>query len=221
MDGAEASAPAGHDEGSAGSVVCIRCGYDLRGHSGDPCICPECGHQNSLADVRIPEKLIEKELRQLETTPTACIVGFGLCVTGVIFFALGTFAAGLIVGGIGSLVWLTCSVYFGMMCGFRHGWLAVLLWFHLASILTVFVLAAVTFALMALYVYELIPEWALLVIMIVIGLGGMFSTTRRLVFGVCSSLGCGRVSGPYEHARARLGCVYRETAVRRVAKTTK
>ena len=32
-------------------LYCLQCGYNLRGLSGDPRRCPECGHMNPLGDI--------------------------------------------------------------------------------------------------------------------------------------------------------------------------
>lgn len=44
---------------------CLRCGYNLRGLPGDPIRCPECGHDNTVADLRLPPNVLERKLKDL------------------------------------------------------------------------------------------------------------------------------------------------------------
>jgi hypothetical protein len=47
-------------------LYCLKCGYNLRGLSGDPVRCPECGYDNPIADVEIPADLIAAQLKKME-----------------------------------------------------------------------------------------------------------------------------------------------------------
>lgn len=53
-------------------LYCLECGYNLRGQSGDPRRCSECGHHNSVEDLEVPAKLIRRALRQLESGAALC-----------------------------------------------------------------------------------------------------------------------------------------------------
>ena len=55
-----------------GELYCLTCGYNLRGLSGDPVRCPECGELNDLGSVHIPANLIKRALLNMETAPTLC-----------------------------------------------------------------------------------------------------------------------------------------------------
>ncbi|MCK6484824.1 MAG: hypothetical protein HUU22_08215 [Phycisphaerae bacterium] len=57
----------------ARDTVCLRCGYNLRGLSGDPVRCPECGSLNPRDDVRVRDEEISRELLAMETWPAACV----------------------------------------------------------------------------------------------------------------------------------------------------
>lgn len=46
---------------------CLGCGYNLRGLSGDPIRCPECGRANSAKELDLPARTISAQLKQLET----------------------------------------------------------------------------------------------------------------------------------------------------------
>lgn len=82
-------------------VFCLQCGYNLRGLSGDPIRCPECGYNNDLGVASIPADLIRTTLHQMETYPTWCVVmSLGLAFM-VIPAATGNPAA-LLLAGIGA-----------------------------------------------------------------------------------------------------------------------
>ena len=55
------------------NIYCLQGGYNLRGLSGDPVRCPECGEKNSLGSAAIPARYIESALRNMNTTPTRCV----------------------------------------------------------------------------------------------------------------------------------------------------
>lgn len=50
-------------------LYCVSCGYNLRGLSTDPRRCPECGHENSVADLLVPAEAIAGALSHLEAAP--------------------------------------------------------------------------------------------------------------------------------------------------------
>lgn len=54
-------------------LFCLSCGYNLRGLSGDPVRCPECGNDNPLEAILTPAATIAGQLRRLETAPTLCV----------------------------------------------------------------------------------------------------------------------------------------------------
>ena len=54
-------------------LYCLVCGYNLRGLSGDPVRCPECGDFNDRTELGIPQPVIKAALNQMETTPTVCV----------------------------------------------------------------------------------------------------------------------------------------------------
>ena len=41
-------------------LYCLECGYNLRGHSGDPRRCPECFHLNSVGDAELSAEMISR-----------------------------------------------------------------------------------------------------------------------------------------------------------------
>ena len=62
-------------------LYCLRCGYNLRGLSGDPVRCPECAFLNPLGDAEIPAALISRQLKRMETAPASCVA----CVLAFVF----------------------------------------------------------------------------------------------------------------------------------------
>jgi hypothetical protein len=48
-------------------LYCLTCGYNLRGLSGDPLRCPECGNPNDLGTAAIPAEMIRRAMRGMET----------------------------------------------------------------------------------------------------------------------------------------------------------
>ena len=67
-------------------LYCLSCGYNLRGLSGDPINCPECGSLNPVGDVEIPAPIIAEQLRKMETSPAICLAAvlvFGMYVETV------------------------------------------------------------------------------------------------------------------------------------------
>lgn len=59
-------------------LPCLDCGYDLRGQSGDPVRCPECGVVNRLADLLVNDERIRRRLRRMETGPALCVASITL-----------------------------------------------------------------------------------------------------------------------------------------------
>jgi len=135
--------PAVHDY----NLYCLTCGYNLRGLSGDPIRCPECGNLNPVGDVELPAPIIDRQLRNMETAPTVCVaavlfglpsvawsvrllvaaVRHGYSLDGVIF--LGT------TGVLCAIVWTASMVVFRKSCVGKPGWGGVLLHYHLYGLL--------------------------------------------------------------------------------------
>jgi hypothetical protein len=122
-------------------LYCLQCGYNLRGHSGDPRRCPECGHLNPMGDLEIPAELITKQLERMETAPTACVAAFSLVVLCTILWFY------LIIGESREflpLLCLFCTIQifsiilwiwginrFKAACLGRPGWFSLLVKYHI------------------------------------------------------------------------------------------
>ncbi len=119
------------------NIYCLQCGYNLRGLSGDPVRCPECGEKNCLGSAAIPARQIEMAQRSMETTPTWC-VAFSL-PAGLFLYGASlridseSVRICLTIGTVCLLLWWwlcrkTKSEFHG-----RPGWRRVLVSFHVAA----------------------------------------------------------------------------------------
>jgi len=66
-------------------LYCLECGYNLRGLSGDPRRCPECGHDNPMSELTLPAEIIKEQLKRMETAPTACVAA--ILIAGLFYLA--------------------------------------------------------------------------------------------------------------------------------------
>jgi hypothetical protein len=146
-------------------LYCLSCGYNVRGLTGNPVRCPECGDENERAALRLPAPLIKAALRKMETVPTACV---GTAVIGYLFGSMGLliwlleerrvlgtragpFVLGcLVVTGICAVLWPVACVHMRRSFDAQPGWTRVLGGFHLAGFL------------LTLY-YPLLLAWAMIV----------------------------------------------------------
>jgi uncharacterized membrane protein len=128
-------------------IYCLKCGYNLRGLSGDPRRCPECFYMNPMGDVIIPAELISVQLRRMETAPATGVLCLAiLLVASVPFFVLlpeflrnkppngpEPCCCGLpmLVALVG---WVTSVVKFRDSCKNRPGWPRVFLRYHLLGL---------------------------------------------------------------------------------------
>ena len=85
----------------------MQCGYNLRGLSGDPVTCPECGFLNPRRKPPSVAYHIENRRRSLESSLGVSVIGqlgvgaaIILATTGLVWDALAAFAA-----GIGAFIW--------------------------------------------------------------------------------------------------------------------
>jgi hypothetical protein len=121
-------------------LYCLHCGYNLRGLSGDPRRCPECGESSPLSELTLPAQAIATQLRGMETRPTAC-VGLALLLTLVLLISGPVLVAsgfsGREIACSSSLVvilgicWLVQVQESQSACMGKPGWGQVLLEYHL------------------------------------------------------------------------------------------
>ncbi|MGQ9649493.1 MAG: hypothetical protein ACUVXJ_05250 [Phycisphaerae bacterium] len=128
------------DELTDVDLYCLHCGYNLRGLSGDPRRCPECGLFSPLSAMTLPAEAITAQLRRMETWPTLCIVfvlllmfsltlgGLALAVSGPTKEVCAALALPVLI-----LVplWLHGVSRFSSACMDKPGWWSVLVEYHL------------------------------------------------------------------------------------------
>lgn len=115
-------------------LYCVFCGYNLRGLTGNPTRCPECGGFNDRSVIAVPAQFIRGELRKMETAPTTCVgvsVIASLLVLPLLF--LGELIAPCLIIACAALLWLPPYFYMKKVFDNQHGWRSILLDFHLAT----------------------------------------------------------------------------------------
>lgn len=142
-------------QATAGGVIavdlyCLKCGYNLRGLSGDPCRCPECGNLNPRGDMELPAALISRQLREMESGPAYCVgamlllvlLGIGTLVAPAGFLT-GFFSAGLVLFWGGAIGWCIGVAMFRRSCLAKPGWLGTLARYHIAGLSALLLVVAI------------------------------------------------------------------------------
>lgn len=139
-------------------LYCLECGYNLRGLSGDPRRCPECGHWNPVGDLEIPAEFIAAQLRRMETAPAACVAM--ALLAAVFLFPVGlvvveTSRHGPQLGAIlccglplvvSIVVWILAASVFRTSCMGNPNWVAALRLYHTYGLLLCIVIAGLILA---------------------------------------------------------------------------
>ena len=130
--------PAPNAQAGGADLYCLQCDYALRGLSGDPCRCPECGVLNPVEDFPVPDTFVREHLRQLKTTPMLCLV---VCLFGIVL-AAPILVAGFIVSRAFLLVaiifpslWVYGMLKFRSSCRARLGWASAFLLYQVVVLL--------------------------------------------------------------------------------------
>lgn len=129
-------------------LYCLQCGYNLRGLSGDPVRCPECGLVNDLGVVSVPARLIRQALRDMENAPTVCVFCAGCTVFVLIVTllvigngrtprsaGLGVEFESILVGGVAVVGWFWSAFWARRVFEHKDGWKRILIDFHVATLL--------------------------------------------------------------------------------------
>lgn len=117
-------------------ISCLTCGYNLRGLSGDPVRCPECGELSRIEDARVPAAMVQHVLYRMETAPTACTAMTLAIFADIPFVVFSTW-------GVEKLACVSLLLLFTVVWIFSYhemkrtycnqpGWRAVLVRFHFA-----------------------------------------------------------------------------------------
>jgi hypothetical protein len=173
-------------------LYCLQCGYNLRGLSGDPRRCPECGHLNSIAEMEVEAEPIRTLVRKLEGTLTACVLAViavvGFSILGV-YFWLSAFSydymrpisfCGLGVVGF-VVVWFIAVHRFRSRCGGQSAWRRVLWNYHWRVSVFILMLVALLPAsvLLSGVLHEALQALGILVLCVGVIVGGKDWITRR------------------------------------------
>ena len=118
-------------------LFCLTCGYNLRGLTGDPVRCPECGEDNDLGDCAIPARFIQQALEQMEGVLVRCLscAAVVLFCGTVVLLAPGTLKVFGVLGGFFLGVWLLVLRMARQYLAAQAGWGWLLFEFHLAFVL--------------------------------------------------------------------------------------
>ena len=169
-------------------LYCLECGYNLRGLSGDPRRCPECGHDNPLNDIELPAGLIKAQLRKMETAQTGCV----FAAAGVGLFSwLGVYFARTGVGeddldkqvlcwaaAVGSLLaWMAAAGLFRAYCDRQKAWTRALWGYHWRSAVVIAVIVLLACPQTGEYLWSLLPA------------GGRSCAAVVLLFGTVTGAG--------------------------------
>jgi hypothetical protein len=119
-------------------LYCLTCGYNLRGLSGDPRRCPECGNLNPVGDLEIPANLIKAQLYRMESAPACGVAVLLLTVIVWAAFSIGwawsprwprsspeSFACAFCLSLLLPPAWLLCMHSFRKSCLDHAGWFAL------------------------------------------------------------------------------------------------
>ncbi|MCH8148043.1 MAG: hypothetical protein IH987_08645 [Planctomycetes bacterium] len=179
------------------NIYCLQCGYNLRGLSGDPVRCPECGEKNSLGSAAIPARQIESALRHMETTPTWC-VAFGLSTALFLVVASSGFehvGICLYVSAISMLVWWWLCRHTRTEFEGQPGWRRILISFHVAAAFSIF------------------ETWAVASAIVTLGRGpeALYMYLALSIIGIPLLIWGWKI---YQRARADLRSMQRDAAVR-------
>ncbi len=137
-------------------LFCASCGYNMRGLSGHPRTCPECGIENTIRDLLLPEPLVTKSVSTLESLPTTCVVGTCTTCLGMALAALAIFNKAPTIATIWVSILATISGAglsffstnaFARSCNHAANWRSLLISFHLVFLAGVATIAAFACAL--------------------------------------------------------------------------
>lgn len=125
-------------------LYCLQCGYNLRGLSGDPARCPECGFSNSIEIAEIPAALIRRQLRRMESAPALAAAAFMILLCFGISIVITLWVDFNNVSNVIScefipflliaFVWfVTLDAYRGS-CSAQSGWLTAICRYHVCAL---------------------------------------------------------------------------------------
>jgi hypothetical protein len=141
---------------------CPVCEYDLRGISGDPVRCPECGARASRRALRIPAREFTRRCRRAESWATFCVGAMWLFVLGTVLWRFAGGQYGAVPCMFLALLWCFGGIAFALACYRRRGCLNVLFWFHLTGAIWAVVAVAAAWATVLVYEQVSARVWAVI-----------------------------------------------------------
>ena len=172
----------------------------LRGLSGDPVRCPECGEYNNLGVVALPARFIRSALRNMETLPTLCVAQVVGLLLSLPFVAIVDWPGRLIpilVGGGFIGTWFFVRSRMRRSFDDQRGWGRILRDFHLATFFCTLLIPAFLLSMFLGMELRLVPLGPTLLLTFILAVAAF-------------PLGL----GIYYGARRRMDAMQRETAVR-------
>lgn len=115
-------------------LYCMHCGYNLRGLSGDPVRCPECGKHNERGELVVPAAMITRALREMETAPSLAVGCFVLIQVFVVPAFFGFYAL-IPLGLLTFIAWYAFVRWTARVFEHEPGWTRTLIDFHVAMVL--------------------------------------------------------------------------------------
>lgn len=106
-------------------LFCLTCGYNLRGLTGDPRRCPECGANNELCELELPAGKIAAQLKKMENSLSAAAALFGisgaLLALGLMLVDESISLCPLSLSGASAFFGLLSLQHFRLSCGDHPG----------------------------------------------------------------------------------------------------
>lgn len=139
--------PTPPDDPADVDIYCLHCGYNLRGLSGDPRRCPECGNMNPLGKGTIPEPVVAAELQSMGQSIERYAMPW--CLGGILFAGWGLVQASLtrnagsyvVIAATSGIVvlglWLLFIRAFRSSCRGREGWGALAVKYNIFGLLII------------------------------------------------------------------------------------
>ena len=135
-------------------LYCLECGYNLRGLSGDPRRCPECGYLNPVGELGLTAEAVSRQLRGFENAPMLCVVSM-LCAAPAILMVIwlkrglwfrgggGSAEACVVVSSVAAVVgWIVGTAKFYEFSLGKAGWIAALFKYHIYALMMIAVVVA-------------------------------------------------------------------------------
>ncbi len=119
-------------------LYCLTCGYNLRGLSGDPVRCPECGEKNDLGVVTIPAEFIRAALGRMETWPTSATLAVLVLTNALVVVEMSpssrtSFVVFVVLASLA--LWVLSVWRTGVVYDRKPEWVSLLVEFHIAAFL--------------------------------------------------------------------------------------